>query len=81
VFRQCSSSFMSRSFLSKLALVNVQYSAAKVPTVQHAESREPIQSLRAGHPQSHYVLSTNSVRGASDGQQCDCVVGRTEQPV
>ena len=36
--------------------------------------------LEAGAPlhQLYVQLSTNSVRGASEGQQCDCVVGRAE---
>jgi hypothetical protein len=52
-------------------------------TVQHAESREPIQKLRARAPlhQLSLQLSTSSMRGASEGQQCDCVVGWIEQPV
>ena len=54
----------------------------KCHTVQHAENRDPIQSLRAGAPlhQLYVQVSTNSVRGASKGQQCYCVLGGIEQP-
>ena len=68
MFRQCSSSFMSRSFFVHASLPLSFDIYLKCHTVQHAESRDPIQSLRARTPlhRLSVELSTNRLGGASD---------------